>query len=216
MNDFLERIRSGHRHFFENKFKPNIEHYRALQKAQHPKAFVVTCCDSRFDPISLMQMDPGDLFVTRNIANLIAPYDPHLQQKEHLSTMAALEYAVNVLEVEHIIVLGHWGCGGIEGAIRNDPAVLSQIPHVRQWLTAALESCTRTHEALPDATTEEKCRHCELENVRQSLKNLRTYRFVLERLERRILALHGWYFDLPNGSIKVLNSQTDQFDPLID
>lgn len=108
--------------FQEQTFKPNIEHFRKLATAQEPRIMIIGCCDSRVDPAILTNSDPGNLFIFRNVANLVPPCNPDPAQH---GTSAALEFAVTGLEVEHIIVLGHSCCGGIAAMLKSGSPVVS-------------------------------------------------------------------------------------------
>ncbi|CAK9237005.1 unnamed protein product [Sphagnum troendelagicum] len=191
----LHRLKDGFIRFKENKFLKESELFSKLAVAQEPKVMVIACCDSRVCPTLLMGLEPGEVFTMRNVANLIPPYE--LQGRYH-GTSAALEFAVTVLQVEHIIVLGHKNCGGIRALMtRSD----FSSDFIGSWMKIALPAKDHTLELLHNHPLEEQCSYCERESINVSLGNLLSFPWLEERFKQGSLELHGWYYDFVEGSM---------------
>eukprot|EP00238_Polyblepharides_amylifera_P001583 CAMPEP_0196570358 /NCGR_PEP_ID=MMETSP1081-20130531/429_1 /TAXON_ID=36882 /ORGANISM="Pyramimonas amylifera, Strain CCMP720" /LENGTH=321 /DNA_ID=CAMNT_0041886753 /DNA_START=113 /DNA_END=1079 /DNA_ORIENTATION=+ len=202
--DVLEGLRNGFLSFRSKAEKKLPELIDQLKLTQEPKVMVIACADSRVSPTMLMQTKPGDIFVVRNVANLVPPYEK--QGKFH-GTSAALEFAVCHLKVEHIIIMGHSGCGGIkalmdesfEETLATNPIGMEFIPNWVSTGQPARERIRRTH---PNATFEEQCRECEELSINASLSNLLTFPFLKEAISSRELHIHGAYYNLQELSLK--------------
>lgn len=202
--DDIETFISGFDRFHDRYFGDNAL-YQQLRDGQNPKALVIACCDSRSDPVHVTDADPGDLFVIRNIANLVPP----LSQQDHAQAVSAgLEFGVRMLQVERIIVMGHSGCGGIRALMTDDHP---ELTYVHRWLSVATAARDRVRRDLGNASLEVQCRACELASILASLDNLMTYPWVRERVEARQLALNGWYFDLTEGELMGYNALTRRY-----
>ncbi|MGA9666379.1 MAG: carbonic anhydrase [Gallionella sp.] len=200
----------GFRRFRERHFAAGGERFQDLvQFGQTPKALVVACCDSRVDPALVLDCEPGDLFVIRNVANLVPPAE---NQGHYHGTSAALEFGVRNLAVQHIIVLGHAQCGGIHALLEG--SVDKQQPFIARWMDiadAARQKVEREH-----AHESSKVRHraCEQQAILVSLKNLMTFSWIRERVEQGKLALHGWYFDIEQGELLGYDATAGKFETL--
>ena len=193
------------RHFAED----SVQFQNLVQFGQTPKALVVACCDSRVDPALVLDCAPGDLFVVRNVANLVPPAE---NQGHYHGTSAALEFGVKDLAVRHIIVLGHAQCGGIHALLED--SVDKEESFIAEWMgiaDAAREQVEREH---ANASSEVRHRACEQQAILVSLDNLRTFSWVRERVEQGELALHGWYFDIERGELLGYDATTGKFEPL--
>ncbi len=193
------------RHFAEG----NVQFKDLVQFGQTPKALVVACCDSRVDPALVLDCAPGDLFVVRNVANLVPPAE---NQGHYHGTSAALEFGVRNLKVRHIIVLGHAQCGGIHALLEG--SVDKEESFIAEWMgiaDAAREQVDREH---ANASSEVRHRACEQHAILVSLDNLKTFSWVRERVEQGELALHGWYFDIERGELLGYDATTRRFEPL--
>jgi carbonic anhydrase len=193
------------RHFAED----SVQFQNLVQFGQTPKALVVACCDSRVDPALVLDCAPGDLFVVRNVANLVPPAE---NQGHYHGTSAALEFGVKDLAVRHIIVLGHAQCGGIHALLEG--SVDKEESFIAEWMgiaDAAREQVEREH---ANASSEVRHRACEQQAILVSLDNLRTFSWVRERVEQGELALHGWYFDIERGELLGYDATTGKFEPL--
>jgi carbonic anhydrase len=170
---------------------------------------MVACCDSRVDPAIVFDCDPGELFVLRNVANLVPPRE---EGGAYHGTSAALEYAIGVLGVRHVVVLGHSQCGGIL-ALLNGPPPGQTLRFVTSWMSIAQKA--REAAMLAEGLSEpERARLCERLAIRLSLDNLTTFTGIRERIARGVLQLHGWHFDLLDGVLTGLDPATDRFLPL--
>lgn len=203
----MEELIEGYRRFRETDFVDHEARFRRLaRRGQAPKAVVVSCCDSRVDPQMIFGAVPGDLFVVRNVANLVPPYQP---TADYHGTSAALEFGVRGLGVPNIIVMGHTQCGGI-GALLSEPeegAEPQGTDFIGPWMqiaAAARERCRGHH-------GEEARRLGELEGIRVSLGNLMTFPWIRDRVEAGSLVLEGFHFDFSDGSLLRLDHGTGEF-----
>jgi carbonic anhydrase len=207
----VKNLVEGFRRFREQHFESHDNLYQQLVKqGQTPRILVVACCDSRVDPALVFGCDPGDLFVIRNVANLVPPLEDH---HGHHGTTAAIEYGVNILGVRHIIVLGHAHCGGINALVRAG-GVCAQGSYIDDWMCLAENARAEVMEEMPHAPLEEKERACEQRAILGSLDNLKTFHWIRERIEQGALTLHGWYFDMENGRLLVYDAATGRFETL--
>lgn len=191
---------AGFHRFREEHFADDDALYKHLvQDGQTPKILVVACCDSRVDPALVLDCAPGDLFVIRNVANLVPPAESRSGGRH--GTSAALEYGVRVLKVEHIIVLGHAHCGGIRSLMNGGSASGGEPTYISSWMRVAEAAQQKVIEGLPQATREEQERACEQQAILSSLENLMTFGWIKEAVTAGTLALHGWYFDIEHGQL---------------
>mmetsp|Transcript_34053 Transcript_34053/g.47193 ORF Transcript_34053/g.47193 Transcript_34053/m.47193 type:complete len:290 (+) Transcript_34053:129-998(+) len=198
------RLKNGFKLFREKATENFPELIEELKNTQEPKVMVIACADSRVSPSMLMQTRPGDIFVVRNVANMVPPYET--QGRFH-GTSAAIEFAVIHLKVEHIIVMGHSGCGGIkalmdksfEDMLATKTAGMEFIPN---WVSSGQPARERTLRKFPDATFAEQCRACEQESVNSSLSNLLTFPFIKEAIQSGQLDIHGWYYNLQELNLR--------------
>ncbi|MDO8988412.1 MAG: carbonic anhydrase [Sideroxyarcus sp.] len=198
MSDFPLKLVEGFRRFREQHFEHNDSLYQQLVKeGQTPKTLVVACCDSRVDPALVFDCDPGDLFVIRNVANLVPPLEDH---HGHHGTTAAIEYGVGTLGVKHIIVLGHAHCGGINALVEKG-GVGTPGSYIDDWMCLVESARAEVMAEMPQATRAEQERACEKRAILVSLSNLRTFPWIRERVENGELHLHGWYFDIKHGQL---------------
>ena len=207
----LDKLKAGFKQFRKYYFEENPELYRQLtERGQSPKAIIIACCDSRVHPAHVMDTDPGDIFVVRNVANLVpACVD---DGKTH-GTSAAIEFAVKHLKVPHIVVMGHSQCGGIR-ALMEGEHFGRKHNFIDPWMAImapAKDSVNRNHSK---ATLDERCELCEQAAIGVSLDNLMTFPFVQKGVENRKLHLHGWYFDIKNGILFERVPAEDNFIPM--
>ncbi len=205
------RLTSGFRRFQYRWFHPDETLFESLRHGQNPLALVIACCDSRVDPVLLTDCRPGDLFVVRNVANLVPPYAP--DGGRH-GVSAALEYAVKHLKVQDIIIMGHACCGGIHALVSDDGRG-EPDEFIGPWVDVARHALEKVDEAMPGADASDRARACELWNVRLSLDNLMTFPWVKSAVEEGKLALHGWYFDLQSGELLEYDADSQAFRPLV-
>jgi carbonic anhydrase len=201
----------GFQRFREQHFDRNDGLFQQLVKeGQTPKTLVVGCCDSRVDPAIVLDCEPGDLFVIRNVANLVPPVEG---RAGHHGTTAAIEYGVRILGVEHIIVLGHAHCGGI-GTLMKTAGVTVQGSFIDDWMCLVESARTSVIQDMPEASFEDQIRECEKRAILISLKNLMTFSWVQEKVELGQLTLHGWYFDIAHGQLLKYNREKNSFEDL--
>jgi carbonic anhydrase len=201
------RLISGYKAFRDNRFARERERYEALAEAQRPEIMVIGCCDSRVPPEVIFDANPGEMFVVRNVANLVPPFETG---GEYHGTSAALEFAVQALRVKHIVVLGHAGCGGIR-AYADEMAPLSPGDFIGRWMSLIAPAAARV--GIKDKTPEELQR-LELAVVELSLANLMTFPCIRMLVERGRLNLHGSHYGIADGHLRVRDPASGAFEPL--
>lgn len=190
-------------------FEDNKALYAQLADGgQHPRAMVISCCDSRVQVTSIFGAETGEFFIHRNIANLVPPYAPN---KDYHGTSAAVEYAVTALKVANIIVMGHSQCGGVAGCHAmcsgNAPELEESTSFVGRWMDILRPG----YEAISDLPTDEQVPALEREGIMVSIRNLMTFPFVKERVEDGTLTLHGLWIDIRDGGLEQYDPSTDEF-----
>jgi carbonic anhydrase len=207
MSPFPPHLLKGYRTFTSQRLPTEQSRYRDLSvRGQSPEVMVIGCCDSRVSPEVIFDAGPGELFVVRNVANLVPVYAP--DGGAH-GVSAALEYAVNVLKVKHVVVLGHAQCGGIRAFIdKIEP--LSEGDFIGRWMAMFVKPGEiveqRDRESMADFTV-----RIEKAAIFRSLENLMTFPFVRSLVERGELNLHGAYFGVAEGSLFVLDQAAKEF-----
>src|SRR6516165_3783587 len=207
MISFPKALLDGYHTFRTQRLPTEQSRYRELsERGQSPDVMVIGCCDSRVSPEVIFDAGPGELFVVRNIANLVPVYQP--DSGAH-GVSAALEYAVSVLRIKHIVVMGHAQCGGIRAFVdKIEP--LSPGDFIGKWMAMFIKPGEiveqRAHETMQDFVT-----RIEKAAVFRSLENLMTFPFVKSHVERGELVLHGAYFGVAEGSLFVLDKTTKKF-----
>jgi carbonic anhydrase len=206
----IARFIAGFKRFRQHYFDPHEQRFAPLQQGQRPKVLLIGCSDSRVDPAMLTGCAPGELFVVRNVANLVPPceHDTH-----HHGVSAALEYAVCALEVEHIIVLGHSGCGGISALMEGVREGLS-TEYIGPWVRIADRARERVLKDLAGKEPAVQLRACEQAAILVSLENLLSFHWIGDRVESGALLLHGWYFDISVGQLLSYTPDKGSFEPL--
>ena len=197
----MKQLLEGYRAFKAGRWPIERTHYEELAKrGQNPQYLVIACSDSRADPATIFDASPGELFVIRNVAGIVPPFE---SDKSYHGTSAALAFAVLQLEVRNVLVLGHAQCGGVQAAL--DGQLVANIPFLGHWIE--LLEPARQHSA---HITDSHARHVAMERdcVRLSLDNLMTFPFVAERVAAGALALHGARFGIANGELEVLDPNT--------
>ena len=212
MSSFPEPLADRFRRFKHRHFEPNANHYEELATfGQNPDTMIISCCDSRVDPETIFSAMPGELFVVRNVANLVPPFETG--GKYH-GVSTAIEFAVLNLRVKHVIVMGHSNCGGVNAALNRDAAIQTEAQFISRWMSM-LDEARLTVLASTQLKSEKERQHAlELECVKTSIVNLRTFPFITAHEERGRLNLHGAYFDIKSGVLSVLNHSRGLFYPL--
>ncbi|KAI4367496.1 hypothetical protein MLD38_023230 [Melastoma candidum] len=177
--------------FKKHEYMENIELYNSLSKSQAPKFMAIACADSRVCPSVILGFKPGEAFIVRNVANLVPPYEGGPSE-----TNAALEFAVNSLEVEDILVIGHSCCGGIRALMGMKDT--EDTSFIKNWVMVGKKAKISTQAAASDLTFDQQCRHCEKESVNRSLLNLLSYPWIEEQVIRGKLSIHGGYYNFVN------------------
>jgi carbonic anhydrase len=209
MTDFTDLIDGYHR-FRTSDYRRHRDRWAELSEGQNPRVMVIACSDSRVEPAQIFDTVPGEIFSVRNIANLVPPFE--LGGGRH-GVSAALEFAVTQLEVSDVIVLGHGSCGGVSAALTRAfhgkaPGEGGFIDHWVDMLDEARDRVVAEHGTGPEAV-----RALELETVRVSLRNLRTFPCIPEREAEGTLKLHGAYFAIADGVLHVMDPATGEFAP---
>ncbi|WP_342641311.1 carbonic anhydrase [Rhodoligotrophos ferricapiens] len=206
----MKDLLNGFRRFREQSWPELQSLFGSLAtRGQSPRSLVIACSDSRIDPHLIFQTAPGEIFVVRNVANLVPPYQP---DAEYHGTSAAIEFAVRNLKVQHVIVLGHSSCGGVGALLHGPDGSFDFVSHWMSIATTAREAAlARAAEGIEEAHVQ---RLCEREVIKVSLDNLKTFPWVAERVSAGQLALHGMLFDIEAGNLELLDPATGEFAPL--
>lgn len=208
MSNFPAGLAAGYRDFREKKFAHESERYRQLaEQGQVPQTLVIACCDSRAAPETIFNSLPGEIFVIRNVANLVPPYKP---DDQYHSTSAALEFAVQSLKVKNIVVLGHGRCGGIEAALNPAAEPLSPGDFIGKWmdLLAPASGAISSNEWMTNAERQTALEHI---SIRYTIANLRTFPCVSILETKQRLTLHGAWFDIADGELWIMDPETGNF-----
>jgi carbonic anhydrase len=209
MKQFPEHLADRFRRFKYRHFAPNQDHYEKLAtEGQNPDVMIVSCCDSRVDPETLFSAMPGELFVVRNVANLVPPFET--TGKYH-GVSAALEFAALNLRVAHIVVLGHSGCGGVRACLDHGALRQTKAEFIINWMSmldSARDKVLATHAGKPAAQLTDEL---EREGIKTSLANLRTFPCIQILEGKGRITLHGAYFDIASGMLEVLDRDSGEF-----
>jgi carbonic anhydrase len=225
----LVKLFEGIKNFQQRAYELDSVNMKGLvEDGQHPKILLIACSDSRVDPAILTNAEPGDLFVIRNVANLVPAYDI---ESKYDGARAAIEYAVRDLEVEHIVILGHARCGGINALLKTLSGQKIQRDFIGDWVSLAMDGCMHyaiEQIAKSDNELGESVSEVNLDNLREhqhlveraairgSLDNLRTYPWIKQRIDTGVLNLHGWWFDLESGDLWATDAENTVFLPVIE
>jgi carbonic anhydrase len=211
MRPAVERLVAGFKSFRAEYYEQRPERLRPLTiHGQEPSVLMIACSDSRIDPALVTRAEPGELFVVRNVANLVPPYEP---DRHYHGTSAAIEFAVRDLRVSDIVIMGHSKCGGIQALSRAMTGDAPEREFLTPWVTLIQDKCAamldahRSEDGGTDTAAERAA-------IRVSIANLLTFPWVRERVEQGALILHGWLFDLSHGVLLGLDPSTDRFEPL--
>lgn len=201
----------GYRRFRANQSTATREQWQQLAEGQSPRAVIIACSDSRADPATIFDADPGEIFVVRNVANLVPPFEANGGRH---GVSAALEFAVTQLNVPEIVVMGHESCGGISAALtgRFHDAPAGEGGFIHRWMSqidAPAKEIARIHGTGSDAQ-----QLLEEAAIRQSMANLRTFPFVADREKRGELVVLGCHFSIRGGELWVLHEAEDTFRPV--
>ena len=208
-NHLPEHLLTGYRNFMSGRYLAESGRYRDLaREGQTPETMLIACCDSRSAPETIFDAGPGELFVVRNVANLVPPYEP---DGEYHSTSAALEFAVQILKVAHIVVMGHGRCGGIRAALDTEAKPLSPGRFIGKWMDL-VGPAAEAVSANTLMTSTERQTALERISIRYSIANLRSFPSIGELEGKGQLTLHGAWFDISTGELWVMNHETGDFE----
>lgn len=206
---FPDNLTDRYHRFKHRIFVPNADQYEELARyGQNPDTMLISCCDSRVDPETIFNAMPGELFVIRNVANLVPPYETG--GKFH-GVSAGIEFAVLNLRIKNLIVMGHSGCGGVKAALNQHAAIQTEAQFISRWMSMLDEARLHVLAAHQMASEGDRLKALEQAGIKTSIKNLRTFPFIKELESKGKLNLHGAYFDIATGTLSVLNYQTDEF-----
>jgi carbonic anhydrase len=212
MSSFPETLTDRYRRFRHRHFVPNADQYEELATyGQNPDTMIISCSDSRVDPETIFNAMPGELFIVRNVANLVPPYE--VSGKYH-GVSAAMEFAVLNLRIKHLIIMGHSGCGGVKAALDQSAAIQTEAHFISKWMSMLDDARLAVLSAHQTSSASVRQEALEKEAVKQSILNLRTFPFIREQEEKGRLSLHGAHFDIKSGTLTVLNHSRGAFYPL--
>ena len=211
MTDFPIALIDGYSNFMSGRYRDARDRYQMLaQHGQKPHTLIVACCDSRAAPEMIFDAGPGELFVVRNVANMVPPYEPDGQ---YHSTSAALEFAVQSLRVRDIIVMGHGRCGGISAALDPNSEPLSPGDFIGKWM-GLLKPAAEQIQGASIMTAAERQTALERISIRNSIANLRTFPCVQILEQRGKIKIHGAWFDIANGELWIMDQKSQDFSRL--
>lgn len=209
MRESITPFIQGYQKFRERHFSTQDTNFATLaREGQKPKALMIACSDSRVDPALVLDCQPGDLFVVRNVANLVPPYE---EDQAYHGTSAALEFGVCGLGVRHVIVFGHTQCGGIQSLLTHAHEKLSPKSFLEKWMRLATPARTETLQRHSQKPFQEKVILCGQYSLIHSLKNLQTFPWIKERVEQGFLTLHAWNFDITQGVLEEYDEKQKRF-----
>jgi carbonic anhydrase len=208
--NFPQRLIDGYGAFARNRLQSEQHRYRELaEHGQTPEIMVIGCCDSRVSPEVIFDARPGEMFVMRNVANLVPPYSPDGQ---YHGVSSALEFGVGVLKVKHIVVLGHAHCGGVQ-AYAEDAEPISPGDFIGRWMSLMAPAAAKVG-ARGELSRAEYLERMEKASVINTLENLMTFPRLRKLVERGSVTLHGAYFGVALGELSVLDKATGEFRPI--
>ncbi|MDX2274704.1 MAG: carbonic anhydrase [Hyphomonadaceae bacterium] len=199
----MEHLIAGYRRYRGERWPRLRELHEKLAQGQTPRVLVIACCDSRVDPATIFDADPGELFVIRNVANLAPPFE---QGGGYHGTSAAIEFAVTGLKVSEILVLGHAQCGGVAAALNAPAQPTTFVDHWVGLLDPAKERIAHVHDDRQTAL--------EYESVKVTMENLRTFPFVAERVAAGDLRVYGARYGVADGGLELYDPAKDAFTPV--
>lgn len=203
-----KQLLDGYRDFCREEYKTQREHYAELAKGQNPHTLIIACSDSRVDPAVVFNARPGDLFVVRNVANLVPPRD---DDGGRHGVSAAIEFAVSALGVDHIVVMGHGQCGGVAASVAGLDTL--SFKYLGPWLEPLESARAEVHADHAGADSETLCSALELNSIRHSIERLHQFPFVERAIAERGLQLHGARFSIHDGVLEWMG-EDGEFHPV--
>lgn len=202
----MEKLYKGIYKFYENYYKKKKAFFEKLEKGQRPSILFITCSDSRIDPNLVTNSEPGEIFILRNVGNIVPPYDA-ISDKNSIAS--AIEFAIVGLNIRDIIICGHSNCGAMKALYEKD-AFFEKMPHLKNWINFARP----VMQTLNELKKEELQRKTEEQNILLQLKNLSTYPIVSELLQKKEIRLYGWYYEIGTGKIYEFDTETKTYKPI--
>ncbi len=211
MHDLMDLV-DGYNRFSAAREEKKAKLYQQLATVgQSPKTMVISCCDSRVDPSTIFDAGPGELFIVRNVANLVPPFEPH---GDYHGTSAAIEFAVLGLKVDSIVVMGHAQCGGITKFLDGRDEWSRSVGFIDRWMSLLNPARTHVLRSGGGQSNEQLQESMEFAGVRVSIENLQTFPFVKEAMANRNMKLRGAYFSIFHSSLMGLDMETGEFHPV--
>lgn len=209
----VTKLLEGHGRFRSEYFEHERELFQTLAAgAQKPVALMIACCDSRVVPNLVLNAGPGELFVVRNISNIVPPFGRQLANR---SVGAAIEYAIHFLRVPHVIVCGHTQCGGLQALAEGPSKLEAETPTLATWLQDVLVVRERISSRWEGASPEAIVRQLVFENVVVQLENLLTYPVIQRALDENRVEIHGWVYDLATATLRAYDPKANEFRPVV-
>jgi carbonic anhydrase len=209
MSKDIENLIQGYHEFRRHYFNgQNSEFEKLVRYGQKPKVLVIACSDSRVDPALVMNSQPGDLFVIRNVANLVPPYEDDLS---YHGTSAALEFGICGLGIRHVILFGHTQCGGIQALLERSPETCQGKSFINKWMELAKPAHEAVLEHHENLSFDEKTTLCGQYSLINSLQNLQTFPWITERVQQGTLFLHAWNFNMSEGILESFDFKDNCF-----
>lgn len=204
----MDRLYRGIRKFQQEHFRGDEDFYLNIDKGQAPDTLFIACSDSRVDPNLITQSKPGELFIVKNVGNIIPACDSFYKKT---CTAAAIEFAINMLDIAHIVVCGHSNCGAIK-ALFGDEKELAEMDNLKEWIDTLKAVKQRSFEKAVSLSYEDIIAAAEQEHIKTQLAHLKTYPLVRKALAEGKVTLHGWHYEIGTGTIHCYNEAKDAFD----
>jgi carbonic anhydrase len=204
----MQKLVEGAVAFRQNDFETHEKLFSQLGKEQKPHTLFIGCSDSRLVPNMITTTMPGELFIIRNVANIVPPYQ---NSGEYLAAVSAIEFAIQGLEVENIVICGHSNCGGI-AALYKSAEYFQKLPHTRKWLELALPVKEKVLRLLPEGNDASREWLTEQMNIVEQIHHLLTYPYIAEKYKKGLLTISGWYYIIETGEIFSYNATKGFFE----
>ena len=206
----MERLYRGIRKFQQEKFLPDSQFYANLANGQSPDTLFFTCSDSRMDPNLITQSRPGELFIVRNIGNII-PVCNDLHKKT--CTAAATEFALNLLKISTIIVCGHSTCGAVKAMFLDDKE-FSEMTNLKEWIDTAIVVKERALKCTESMAYADIITAAEKEHIKTQLEHLKSYPLIIKAMKEGKVSLQGWHYDIGTGAVYIYNEAKDSLEEI--
>lgn len=207
----MELLFKGVKEFSRNEYEIYKKLFHSLKHTQSPHTLFIGCSDSRVVPGLITRSLPGDLFVIRNIANIVPPYR---KSNEFLATTSAIEYAVKILNIENIVICGHSNCGGCRALFASEKE-LKKIPHTKKWLELAQPVKDKVQTIRAKYKGKDTAWIVEQENIVEQMNHLTTYPYIVERYQNKELNILGWYYEIDSGTVYNYSTTIRRFEKII-